>query len=248
MNCNQTYFGYRRVTLADKTRRVSEVFDSVVSRYDLMNDLMSFGIHRLWKRQMVFLSELKPGQSVLDVATGTGDLAALWYQRVGQAGHVVLTDINNAMLNAGRNKLLEKGIVSGIAYVQANAEMLPFADHSFDCISIAFGLRNVADQQQALNMMFAKLRYGGHLLILEFSQTQLATLKKLYDAYSFYVIPRIGRYIAKDELSYQYLVESIRTHPDQKTLKQMVTTAGFGQVEYYNLCGGIVAIHKAYKI
>ena len=248
MDRNLTYFGYRPVTRVDKTRRVSEVFNSVVSRYDLMNDLMSFGIHRLWKRQAVFLSELKSGQQVLDVATGTGDLAALWYKRVGQAGYVVSTDINSAMLNAGRDKLLNQGLAQGIAYVQANAEMLPFADHSFDCISIAFGLRNVADQQQALNTMFAKLRYGGHLLILEFSQTKLTTLKYLYDAYSFHVIPKIGQHIAKDQASYQYLVESIRRHPDQETLKQMMKTAGFGKVEYYNLCGGIVTIHKAYKI
>ena len=248
MNSKSTDFGYQEVTPEEKTNRVSEVFRSVSGNYDVMNDLMSFGAHRLWKRQAVHLSGIKKGQSVLDVASGTGDLSRLFNQRVGKEGRVLMTDINSAMLYEGRDKMIDAGIVSGIDYVQANAEVLPFANNSFDCISIAFGLRNVTDKQKAINSMFEKLSYGGCLIILEFSKTKLSSLRCLYDAYSFNVIPKIGKIVAKDEASYQYLVESIRMHPDQETLKGMMETAGFSKVEYFNLTGGIVAIHRAYKL
>jgi len=209
---------------------------------------MSFGARRIWKRHAINLSGVKKGQSVLDVAGGTGDLSKLFHQRVGKEGTVLMTDINSAMLLEGRDKMIDKGIVSGIDYVQANAEMLPFADNSFDCISIAFGLRNVTDKQKAINSMFEKLRYGGCLIILEFSKVELASLASIYDTYSFKVIPKIGKFVAKDEASYQYLVESIRMHPDQETLKSMIETAGLSRVEYFNLMGGVVAIHRAYKL
>ncbi|MCK5432713.1 MAG: class I SAM-dependent methyltransferase [Gammaproteobacteria bacterium] len=248
MNSKSTDFGYQEVTPEEKTNRVMEVFRSVSGSYDVMNDLMSFGAHRLWKRHAVHLSGIKKGQSVLDVAGGTGDLSRLFHQRVGKEGSVLMTDINSAMLHEGRDKMIDAGIVSGIDYVQVNAEILPFANNSFDCISIAFGLRNVTDKQRAINSMFEKLRYGGCLIILEFSKIKLSSLSRLYDAYSFNVIPKIGKIVAKDEASYQYLVESIRMHPDQETLKGMIETAGFSKVEYFNLAGGIVAIHRAYKL
>lgn len=248
MNTKSTDFGYQEVTHEEKTSRVAEVFQSVSGSYDVMNDLMSFGVHRLWKRQAVHLSGVKKGQSVLDVAGGTGDLSRMFHQRVGQEGNVLMTDINSAMLYEGRDKMIDAGIVSGIDYIQASAEVLPFAGNSFDCISIAFGLRNVTDKQKAINSMFEKLRYGGCLIILEFSKTNLSLLSRLYDAYSLNVIPKIGKIVAKDEASYQYLVESIRMHPDQETLKSMIEAAGFSKVEYFNLTGGIVAIHRAYKL
>ncbi|MFT5425565.1 MAG: demethylmenaquinone methyltransferase/2-methoxy-6-polyprenyl-1,4-benzoquinol methylase [Gammaproteobacteria bacterium] len=248
MNSKSTDFGYQEVTPEEKTSRVTEVFRSVSGNYDVMNDLMSFGVHRLWKRQAVHLSGVKKGQSVLDVAGGTGDLSKLFHQRVGKEGNVLMTDINSAMLHEGRDKMIDAGIVSGIDYAQANAEVLPFADNSFDCINIAFGLRNVTDKQKAINSMFEKLRYGGCLIILEFSKIKLSLLSHLYDAYSLNVIPKIGKIVAKDEASYQYLVESIRMHPDQETLKGMIEAAGFSKVEYFNLTGGIVAIHRAYKL
>jgi len=248
MNSKSTDFGYQEVTPEEKTSRVTEVFRSVSGSYDVMNDLMSFGVHRLWKRHAVHLSGIKKGQSVLDVAGGTGDLSRLFHQRVGKEGNVLMTDINSAMLHEGRDKMIDAGIVSGIDYVQANAEVLPFVNNSFDCISIAFGLRNVTDKQRAINSMFEKLHYGGCLIILEFSKIKLLSLSRLYDAYSFNVIPKIGKIVAKDEASYQYLVESIRMHPDQETLKGMIETAGFSKVEYFNLAGGIVAIHRAYKL
>jgi demethylmenaquinone methyltransferase/2-methoxy-6-polyprenyl-1,4-benzoquinol methylase len=248
MNSKSTDFGYQEVTPEEKTSRVTEVFRSVSGSYDVMNDLMSFGVHRLWKRQAVHLSGVKKGQSVLDVAGGTGDLSRLFHQRVGKQGSVLMTDINSAMLHEGRDKMIDAGIVSGINYAQVNAEVLPFANNSFDCINIAFGLRNVTDKQKAINSMFEKLRYGGCLIILEFSKTKLSLLSRLYEAYSFNVIPKIGKMVAKDEASYQYLVESIRMHPDQETLKGMIEAAGFSKVEYFNLTGGIVAIHRAYKL
>lgn len=248
MNSKSTDFGYQKVTPEEKTSRVTEVFRSVSGSYDVMNDLMSFGVHRLWKRQAVHLSGVKRGQSVLDVAGGTGDLSRLFHQRVGKQGSVLMTDINSAMLHEGRDKMIDAGIVSGIDYAQVNAEVLPFADNSFDCINIAFGLRNVTDKQKAINSMFEKLRYGGCLIILEFSKTKLSLLSRLYDAYSLNVIPKIGKIVAKDEASYQYLVESIRMHPDQETLKGMIEAAGFSKVQYFNLSGGIVAIHRAYKL
>ncbi len=248
MNSKTTDFGYQKVASEDKASLVSEVFRSVSGNYDLMNDLMSFGAHGLWKRHAINLSGVKKGQSVLDVAGGTGDLSKLFHKRVGKEGSVLMTDINSAMLLEGRDKMIDAGVVSGIDYVQANAEMLPFADNSFDCISIAFGLRNVTDKQKAINSMFDKLRYGGCLIILEFSKVEPASLASIYDTYSFKVIPKIGKFVAKDEASYQYLVESIRMHPDQETLKGMIETAGFSRVEYFNLMGGVVAIHRAYKL
>lgn len=248
MNSKSTDFGFQKVAPEEKTRRVSKVFHSVANNYDLMNDLMSFGAHRLWKRQAVHLSGVRKGQSVLDVAGGTGDLSRLFHQRVGKEGQVLVTDINSAMLQQGRDNLIDQGVVSNIDFVQANAEVLPFANNSFDCISIAFGLRNVTDKQKAINSMFEKLIYGGCLIILEFSRVNLPALRRIYDTYSFNIIPKIGKLVAKDEVSYQYLVESIRMHPDQKTLKEMIETAGFSRVEYFNLTGGVVAIHRAYKL
>ncbi|MBF8268682.1 MAG: Ubiquinone/menaquinone biosynthesis C-methyltransferase UbiE [Gammaproteobacteria bacterium] len=243
-----TDFGFQTVTPEEKTRRVAAVFSSVAGNYDLMNDLMSVGMHRLWKRYAVHVSPVRPGSVVLDLAGGTGDLAVLYRQRVGATGRVVVSDINSNMLRRGRDRLVDAGFVSGMDYVQANAECLPFTDHTFDCISIAFGLRNVTDKAMALSSMHAKLKYGGAVVILEFSKLALPLLRKLYDKYSFEVIPAIGKWVAKDLESYQYLVESIRKHPDQEALKIMMQDAGFSQVSYYNLAGGIVAIHKGYKI
>ncbi len=248
MNTESTDFGYQEVTPEEKTIRVTEIFQSVSGSYDVMNDLISFGVHRLWKRQAVHLSGVKKGQTVLDVASGTGDLSKLFHQQVGKHGSVLMTDINSSMLYGGRNKMIDAGIISGIDYVQANAEVLPFADNSFDCISIAFGLRNVTDKQKAISSMFEKLRYGGCLVILEFSKTHLSLPSRLYDAYSFNVIPKIGKMVARNQASYQYLVESIRRHPDQETLKGMIEAAGFSKVDFFNLTGGIVAIHRAYKL
>ena len=248
MNSDSTDFGFEKVTPGDKTRRVGQVFSSVASRYDLMNDLMSFGIHRLWKRFAVHLSGVRKGQSVLDVAGGTGDMAVLFHRRVGKDGIVLVTDINNDMLKEGRSKLYDKGIVRGVDYVQANAEQLPFQSNSFDCVNIAFGLRNVTDKQKALQSMYDKTKYGGCLIILEFSTVVLPHLKRLYDEYSLKLIPLLGKIVANDEASYRYLVESIRMHPDQETLKHMIEAAGFARVKYNNLTGGIVAVHRAYKL
>ena len=243
-----TDFGFKTVTPEEKTRRVAAVFSSVAGNYDLMNDLMSVGMHRLWKRYAVHVSPVRAGSVVLDLAGGTGDLAVLYRRRVGAAGRVVVSDINNKMLRRGRDRLTDAGFVSGLDYVQANAEHLPFLDNTFDCISIAFGLRNVTDKAMALSSMHDKLKYGGAVVILEFSTLALPLLRKLYDKYSFEVIPAIGKWVAKDRDSYQYLVESIRKHPDQETLKRLMQNAGFSQVSYYNLSGGIVAVHKGYKI
>jgi len=243
-----TDFGYERIAPEDKAQRVAGVFSSVASHYDLMNDLMSLGLHRLWKRFAVASAGLRPGQSVLDVAGGTGDMAVLWRGRVGASGRVTLTDINRDMLQPGRDKLYDRGMVSGVSVVQADAEHLPFRENEFDCVSIAFGLRNVNDKPAALRSMYSCLKYGGVLIILEFSQVVLPRLRKLYDAWSFNVIPKLGESVAHDQASYRYLVESIRMHPDQDTLKQMLADAGFGRVEYYNLSGGIVAVHKAWKV
>jgi demethylmenaquinone methyltransferase / 2-methoxy-6-polyprenyl-1,4-benzoquinol methylase len=248
MIAGKTDFGFKQVSPEEKARRVDEVFSSVSGRYDLMNDLMSFGIHRLWKYFAVNLSGTRPGQKVLDVAGGTGDLAKLFHERVGEDGRVLVTDINNEMLLQGRNKLYDKGIVRGVDYVQANAEALPFTKNYFDCVCIAFGLRNVTDKQAALRSMYEIMKFGGCLIILEFSKIVLPYVKNLYDSYSFRVIPWLGKIILNDEASYRYLVESIRMHPDQETLKQMIETSGFCRVNYYNLTGGIVAIHKAYKL
>jgi demethylmenaquinone methyltransferase/2-methoxy-6-polyprenyl-1,4-benzoquinol methylase len=248
MQDQTTDFGFERVSPGDKAHRVAEVFSSVASRYDLMNDLMSCGMHHLWKRFAVCVSGVSKGQSVLDVAGGTGDMTSLFHKRTGAAGLVVLADINRDMLDAGRNKLCDKGIVGGVDFTQANAEKLPFCENSFDCVSIAFGLRNVTDKAAALRSMHAALKFGGTLVILEFSKVVLPVLEKLYDTWSFRVIPWLGRTVAQDEASYRYLVESIRMHPDQETLKQMLEEAGFARVGYYNLSGGIVAVHKACKV
>jgi demethylmenaquinone methyltransferase/2-methoxy-6-polyprenyl-1,4-benzoquinol methylase len=245
---NTTDFGFQTVTPKEKTRRVAAVFSSVAGKYDLMNDLMSAGMHRLWKRYAVHISPVRAGSAVLDLAGGTGDLAVLYHRRVGPAGRVVVCDINADMLRTGRDRLIDVGFIAGVEYVQADAECLPFRDHTFDCICIGFGLRNVTDKTRALASMHARLKYGGAVVILEFSVLALPLLCKLYDHYSLNVIPAIGRWVAKDEDSYRYLVESIRKHPDQETLKAMMNDAGYSHVTYNNLSGGIVAVHKGYKI
>jgi len=243
---DSAHFGYRRVAAGDKARLVAGVFDSVAGKYDLMNDLMSLGVHRLWKRFTLELSGVTAGQRVLDVASGTGDLAAAFAARVGNTGSVVATDINNAMLSRGRDALIDRGIVGNVDYVLANAESLPFPDQHFDCVSIAFGLRNVTRIPQALATMQRVLKPGGRLLVLEFSKP-LAPVRPLYDVYSKF-LPWLGKAVTGDADSYRYLVESIRMHPDQATLKQMIMEAGFGHCDYYNLSGGIVALHRGYKL
>lgn len=242
-----THFGYRKVTKDEKSNLVSEVFHSVAPKYDLMNDVMSLGLHRLWKRQLIQEAALRPGETVLDVAAGTGDLTKLCAKAVGKTGTVIATDINETMLKIGRDKLIDAGLLSNIEYVQSDAEQLPFQDHYFDRIIIAFGLRNIADKSAALHSLYRVLKPGGKLLLLEFSHPQNDVMKRLYDFYSFHVIPAFGEVIAHDRTSYQYLVESIRMHPDQETLKTMLSTTGFEDVEYNNLNGGIVALHKGYK-
>ena len=242
-----THFGFREVPESAKDSLVAGVFHSVANKYDLMNDLMSLGIHRLWKQFATEASGVRGGFRVLDVAGGTGDLAAKFAARVGQRGQVVLADINASMLGVGRARLADRGIVGNVAFVQANAENLPFPENYFDRVSIAFGLRNVTHIDRALSSMFRVLKPGGMLLVLEFSRPVVPGLNNLYDAYSFNVLPWLGRVIAQDEGSYRYLAESIRKHPDQETLKTMMERAGFGRAQYYNLSGGIVALHKGYK-
>ena len=243
-----THFGFETVSRKDKQDRVRGVFDSVASRYDIMNDMMSFGVHRLWKRFTVEVSALRPGQQVLDLAGGTGDLTALMAKRVGQTGRVVISDINGSMLGVGRERLVDKGIVGNVEYVQANAEVLPFPDNYFDCVTIGFGLRNVTDKDKALRAMFRVLKPGGKLLILEFSKPTMPLLSRAYDLYSFKLLPMMGKLIADDPDSYRYLAESIRMHPDQETLLGMMQDAGFERCDYYNLTGGVVALHKGYKL
>lgn len=242
-----TDFGFEKVPWADKARRVRGVFDSVAGNYDLMNDLMSGGVHRLWKQFTLSLANLRPGQSALDVAGGTGDLAAGLAKQVGQRGQVVLTDINAAMLERGRERLLDRGFAGNLRYVQANAERLPFADSSFDCVTIGFGLRNVTDKGQALASMRRVLKPGGQLLVLEFSHPVVPALKPLYDTYSFRVLPLLGKLVARDEASYRYLAESIRMHPGQEELMNMLQSAGLEGCRYHNLSGGIAAVHRGYK-
>ncbi|MGH6635154.1 MAG: bifunctional demethylmenaquinone methyltransferase/2-methoxy-6-polyprenyl-1,4-benzoquinol methylase UbiE [Gammaproteobacteria bacterium] len=243
-----TDFGFERVSEGDKARRVAHVFSSVANRYDLMNDLMSWGLHRLWKRFAVAMAGIRPGDRVLDLAGGTGDLGALITERVGTEGWVVLADINADMLRLGRDRLLNRGMVSGLAYVQANAESLPFEDNAFDVLTLAFGLRNVTEKNRALAAMCRVLRPGGVALILEFSHVALPLLRTLYDRYSFAVLPRLGALVAGDGDSYRYLVESIRTFPEQAELAQMMAAAGFGDVRWNNLSAGIVAVHRGYKL
>jgi demethylmenaquinone methyltransferase / 2-methoxy-6-polyprenyl-1,4-benzoquinol methylase len=240
-------FGYERVPWEEKSRRVRGVFDSVAGRYDLMNDLMSGGLHRLWKQFTLSVTGLRPGQRALDVAGGTGDIASGLAKQVGDRGLVVLTDINAAMLARGRDRLINEGVVSHVRFAQVNAEKLPFPDNAFDCVTIAFGLRNVTDKPAALAAMRRVLKPGGQLLILEFSHPVSAALQPLYDTYSFRVLPILGRIIANDEASYRYLAESIRMHPDQETLLGMMKAAGLEGCRYHNLTGGIVALHRGYK-
>jgi demethylmenaquinone methyltransferase/2-methoxy-6-polyprenyl-1,4-benzoquinol methylase len=242
-----THFGYQEVPADEKAGLVRGVFDSVATRYDVMNDLMSGGLHRLWKRHTVARAAVREGQFVLDLAGGTGDLARAFARRAGSEGCVVLADINRAMLEQGRRRLVDAGVGERVSIVQVDAENLPFADGSFDCISIAFGLRNITDKGAALRSMFRTLRPGGKLLILEFSRPG-ELLRPAYDLYSFRILPLIGRYVAGDEASYQYLAESIRMHPDQETLKAMLEDAGFERCGFENLAGGIVALHSGYRI
>lgn len=242
-----THFGFKTVNKTQKASMVAGVFNSVAAKYDLMNDVMSFGIHRIWKRFTIDCSGVRKGQRVLDLAGGTGDLAAKFSRIVGKEGEVVLADINDAMLKVGRDKLRDMGIVGNISYVQADAEELPFPDDYFDVITIAFGLRNVTDKDKALRSMLRVLKPGGRLLVLEFSKPEADVMNKAYDLYSFHILPRMGEWIARDKESYQYLAESIRMHPDQETLKGMMEEAGFEQVTYHNLTGGIVALHRGFK-
>jgi len=243
-----THFGFRDVPESEKHRLVGDVFRSVASKYDVMNDLMSMGVHRLWKRFAIDQTGVRPGQRVLDLAGGTGDLAIAMSKRMKGEGELVLADINDAMLGVGRDRLLDKGIAGQVEFVQANAEALPFPDDHFDLVTMAFGLRNVTHKQTALESIFRVLKPGGRLLVLEFSKPVAPGLDKIYDAYSFSILPKLGKYVANDEESYRYLAESIRKHPDQETLKEMMSRAGFGRVDYFNLTGGIVALHKAFKL
>ncbi len=245
---NTTHFGYERVRTEEKADRVASVFHSVADSYDVMNGLMSMGVHRLWKRYTIEMSGVRAGQRVLDIAGGTGDLSAKFSTLVGDHGKVVLADINESMLSVGRERLIDRGVLTNMAYVQANAECLPFPDNYFDCITIAFGLRNVTDKDAALHSMQRILKPGGRLLVLEFSKPVAPWLATVYDTYSFKLLPLMGKRVAKDEESYRYLAESIRMHPDQDALKTMMETANFERCDYFNLSGGIVALHRGYKL
>ncbi|QYJ86635.1 bifunctional demethylmenaquinone methyltransferase/2-methoxy-6-polyprenyl-1,4-benzoquinol methylase UbiE [Shewanella mesophila] len=244
---NSTHFGYKTVEAEKKADLVADVFHSVAAKYDIMNDVMSFGIHRLWKRLTIESAGARPGMKVLDLAGGTGDLTAKFSHIVGNTGQVTLADINESMLKVGREKLRNRGVVGNVNYVQANAEALPFPDNHFDIITIAFGLRNVTDKDAAIRSMLRVLKPGGKLLVLEFSKPQHEIMRKVYDLYSFKILPKMGDIITKDAGSYEYLAESIRMHPDQETLKGMMVEAGFEQVEYTNMTDGVVALHKGYK-
>ena len=240
-------FGFSKVPVEEKVKKVKGVFDSVADKYDLMNDVMSLGIHRLWKRQTIELAAVRPGMTVLDLAGGTGDFSRAYAKRVGPTGKVVLADINENMVRVGRDRLINAGVGDKVVYTISNAEALNFPDNTFDVITIAFGLRNVTDKAQALAEMARVLKPGGQALILEFSKVTQPMLAKLYDFYSFNILPKMGKVIADDEASYQYLAESIRMHPDQETLKQMMLENGFDQAEYLNLSEGIVALHRGWK-
>lgn len=242
-----THFGFEQVKVEEKAGRVAGVFHSVAARYDLMNDLMTGGIHRLWKRFTVEAAAVRPGQSILDIAGGTGDLTIPFSRLVGGKGQVVLADINDSMLSVGRDRLIDRGVVGNVTFLQADAQFLPFADNSFDTVTIAFGLRNVIDKDRALASMLRILKPGGRLLILEFSKPTSAAFGKFYDRYSFSVLPAMGKLVARDPDSYRYLAESIRMHPDQPTLQGMMEEAGFVNCSYTNMTGGIVALHKGFK-
>lgn len=243
-----THFGFQQVPVTEKAQKVAGVFHSVADKYDVMNDVMSMGIHRLWKRITIDESGARKGQRVLDLAGGTGDLAAKFARIVGDTGEVVLSDINASMLANGKRRLIDMGLGGNVQFVQANAECLPFVDNHFDIITIAFGLRNVTDKEAALRSMLRVLKPGGRLLVLEFSKPVLPGLAPIYDQYSFKVLPFMGKLIANDAASYQYLAESIRMHPDQDTLKGMMENAGCERVTYRNMTGGIVALHKGFKL
>ena len=247
MSEKTTHFGYQTVPLRSKASRVADVFDSVATRYDLMNDLMSVGIHRIWKHIAVEMSAVKPGQCVLDVAGGTGDMTAKFARRVGPKGMVFLTDINSSMLHIGRDRLTNLGLVENVRYVQADVEKLPLPPNTFDIVCIAFGLRNVTNKETALSSMRRVLKPGGRLLILEFAKPKSSLLNKIYDTYSFNVLPKLGKIIADDSDSYQYLAESIRMHPDQESLRAMMQKTGFELTDYHNMSGGIVALHRGVK-
>ena len=248
MSERTTNFGFEKVPVEDKARRVSSVFSSVAENYDLMNDLMSFGVHRLWKRFAIDLAGVRPGQRILDLAGGTGDLTRQFVKRVGASGSVTMADISAPMLDVGRRRLVDSGVLKGVCYVQADAESLPFAENSFDRVSIAFGLRNVTVKERALEAMLRVLRPGGQILILEFSTLNVPLLDPLYRAYLMNVLPRMGQIVAGDSDSYRYLAESIRLHPSQDVLLDMMTAAGFERCCYHNLSGGIAALHRGYKL
>ena len=247
MSDKTTHFGYKQVNVEEKAGKVAEVFHSVAGNYDLMNDLMSGGVHRLWKRVTIEMSGVRPGHHVLDIAGGTGDLAAKFSKIVGPEGTVVLADINDSMLKVGRDRLVDRGITDNVRFSQADAQYLPFPDNTFDVITIAFGLRNVTDKDMALRSMLRVLKPGGKLLVLEFSKPPNQLLSKIYDGYSFNILPKLGKLFANDADSYQYLAESIRMHPDQKTLMGMMDNAGFANTDYHNMTGGIVALHRGVK-
>ncbi len=242
-----THFGFENVRAEEKAGKVADVFHSVASKYDIMNDLMSMGVHRIWKRLTIESSGVRPGYKVLDIAGGTGDLTMQFSKRVGEQGQVILADINSSMLSVGRDRLLDQGYGSNIQFVQANAETLPFPDNYFNCVSIAFGLRNVTDKDKAIRSMLRVLKPGGRLLILEFSKPSNELLSKVYDKYSFTALPFMGKLITNDSESYKYLAESIRMHPDQETLKGMMEEAGFVNCRFQNMTGGIVALHTGIK-
>jgi len=246
-NSETTHFGYQTVPASEKVRKVAGIFDSVADKYDVMNDLMSLGVHRLWKRFAISLTGLRPGDQALDLAGGTGDLTSRMLPLVGPKGGVVLSDINANMLGEGRKRLIDDGVIGTVRYVQADAEQLPFPDNTFHCITIGFGLRNVTRKERALAAMYHALKPGGRVIILEFSQPVAPGLKPVYDLYSFAILPALGQLVANDAASYRYLAESIRMHPDQETLLQMMEAAGFERCQYFNLSGGIVAVHRGYK-
>jgi len=240
-------FGFTEVPLDEKVKKVKSVFDSVATNYDIMNDVMSLGIHRIWKKHTIELSGIRPGNVVLDLAGGTGDLTKAFAKKVGKSGKVVLADINENMVSVGRDRLINEGIIGNVEYAITDAEALTFPDNTFDLVTIAFGLRNVTNKDQALAEMYRVLKPGGQLMVLEFSKVHQPMLAKAYDFYSFNILPKMGKFIADDEASYQYLAESIRMHPDQETLKQMMLTAGFDKADFTNMSEGIVALHRGWK-